>query len=208
MTDDAASVTDKRGLLAKARAGGGAILELGCGPAKQVAGAIGIDMLDTDAVDVLGEAVAALKRFPDRAAASVHSFHFFEHVPDLDALLHETARVLDDGGVMEVVVPHFSNPYFYSDPTHRAFFGLYTFSYLADEKLFSRKVPNYGKGFGFELRSVDLVFKSPFTGRNAMKRLVGSLVNATTAFKELYEENFAFIIPCYEIRYVLARKAR
>ncbi len=201
-------VTDKRGLLAQARAGGGAVLELGCGPAKQLAGAIGIDMLDTDAVDIVGEANAVLRRFPARAASRIASFHFFEHVPDLDALLVETARVLDDGGLMEVTVPHFSNPYFYSDPTHRTFFGLYTFSYLADEKLFARKVPNYGKGFGFELREVDLVFKSPFTGRNALKRGVGSIVNASTFFKELYEENFAFLFPCYEIRYLLARKPR
>ena len=161
MTHD---VNDKHGLLAAARPRGGAVLELGCGPKKQVGGAIGIDMLDTDAVDIVGEAVAVLRRFPAASVARIHSFHFFEHVPDLDALLVETARVLEDGGTMEVVVPHFSNPYFYSDPTHRAFFGLYTFSYLAEERLFARKVPNYGKGFGFQLRQVDSCSSHPSQG--------------------------------------------
>src|SRR6185312_2948084 len=39
--------------------------------------------------------------------------------------------VLEPGGEFRAVVPHFSNLHFYSDPTHRTFFGLYTFSYLS-----------------------------------------------------------------------------
>lgn len=201
-------IRDKRGLLAAAREGGGAVLELGCGPKKQIDGAITIDLLDTDAVDIVGDAVAVLRSLPPRSVARIHSFHFFEHVPDVEALLVEVARVLQDGGLMEVTVPHFSNPYFYSDPTHRSYFGLYTFSYYAEESLLTRKVPKYGKNFGFELREVDLGFKSPFYGRNLFKRAVGAVVNAAPWLKEFYEENLAYIVPCYEVRYLLARVAR
>ena len=52
------------------------------------------------------------------------------------------------------------------------------------------------------------MFKSPFAGRNLMKRIAGTIFNATTALKELYEENFAFMVPCYEVRYLLARAPR
>ncbi len=203
-----AGVIDKRGVLGRLGAIAPVVLELGCGPRKSILGALGIDALDTEAVDLVGDAVAVLRRFPDASVARVTSAHFLEHVEDLDALLAEVSRVLTDGGALDATVPHFSNPYFYSDPTHRRTFGLYTFSYLADGALFTRGVPRYGKDFGLELLAVELVFKSPFAGRNVFKRTWGWWVNRGAYTREFYEENLCHLVPCYEVRYALRRRPR
>ncbi|MEZ4677697.1 MAG: hypothetical protein R2932_26125 [Caldilineaceae bacterium] len=36
-----------------------------------------------------------------------------------------------------------------------------------------------------------------------MKRFLGLLFNLNTYMRELYEENFCYLIPCYELRYEL-----
>jgi hypothetical protein len=41
----------------------------------------------------------------------------------------QIAKDLEQGELIEIIVPHFSNPHYYSDPTHVRFFGLYTMSY-------------------------------------------------------------------------------
>jgi ubiquinone/menaquinone biosynthesis C-methylase UbiE len=83
---------------------------------------------DSDAVDIVGDALQVLKKVPDNAVSKITSYHFLEHVDNLGILLEEIARVLKQDGTLVSVVPHFSNPFFYSDPTHKNFFGLYTFS--------------------------------------------------------------------------------
>jgi hypothetical protein len=124
-------------------------------------------------------------------------------------MLDELARALRPGALLEVVVPHFSNPYFYSDPTHRSTFGLYSFSYLSSDAILRRKVPSYVRNEAFALRSVALGFKSspPFYGRYAFKRAVGVLVNLGRWPREFYEENLCYLVPCYEVRFVLQRIA-
>jgi ubiquinone/menaquinone biosynthesis C-methylase UbiE len=128
-------------------------------------------------------------------------------VDDINGLMLELFRVLKPDGRAEFVAPHFSNPYFYSDPTHRRYFGLYTFCYFSAGSPFRRTVPAYQKELSFRLERVDLLFKSarPFYVRYALKSLVGKLFNSCYYMKELYEENFCYLFPCYEIRYRLRR---
>ena len=183
-------------------------LELGCGERKRNSKAIGIDVLDYPGVDVVGDVLEVLKLLPAGCVDSVHSSHCVEHISDVSALIGELARIVKSGGIVEIVAPHFSNPYFYSDPTHRRFFGLYTFCYWAENSPFSRRVPTYGVKLDFVIQSVDLVFKSsrPFIFRYGLKYLFGKLWNACGYLKELYEENFCYFFPCYEVRYVLRRR--
>ena len=179
-------VIDKHGVLRDLGARRPVRVELGCGPRKLHPEALGIDAIDAAGVDLVGDATEALRLFPDASVQCVSSSHFLEHVADLDALLREVARVLMDGGELEATVPHFSNPYFYSDPTHTRAFGLYSFSYLARGGRFTRQVPNYGRDYGFELVDVALRFRSPFKGRDLVRRLVDRLVNASTYTMELW----------------------
>lgn len=198
---------DKRGLLPNIRYRNPIILELGCGNRKRIPDSIGIDVLDYECVDIIGDALEVLREIPDATVDMVSSHHFLEHVTNLDILLQEVTRVMRIGGRFEVVVPHFSNPYYYSDPTHKNRFGLYTFSYLAEDRLLRKRVPHYKKIIFFSLVKVDLLFKSspPFYFRHGVKRFLGGIFNSCRYMQEFYEENLCYIFPCYEIGYVLKR---
>lgn len=176
-------------------------LELGCGNIKRFPDSIGIDLLVTDAVDIVGDAIEVLTLFPDSSVDSVHSNHFLEHVGNPDKLLFEVARILKHGGTANFVVPHFSNPFFYSDPTHLHCFGIYTFAYYTEAKCFRRTVPSYARVDGLTLMSVDLSFKSyrPNYIRYAIKKCLEKIVNLNFWTKEFYEELLCWILPCYEI---------
>ncbi len=199
-------IVDKRNLLPDLR---DVTLELGCGAQKRHDGAVGIDLIDYDCVDIVGDIYDVARRIPDQCINAVHSYHFFEHVRDIALLMAELARVLKPKGILEIVVPHFSNPYYYSDYTHKNFFGLYSLSYFAQDSLLKRRVPHYNSCQAFDLCEVDLVFKSspPFYTRHLLKRALGKVFNLNCSMKELYEENFCYLFPCYEIRYLLRRKA-
>ncbi len=185
----------------------GAKLDLGCGNRKYAPDYVGVDELDTGAADIVADVWDVLSAIPDASISAVYASHFLEHVDDVTGLLVEIARVLELGAEAEIIVPHFSNPYFYSDLTHRHPFGLYSLAYLLETSPFSRQVPNYGHVLPMQLRSTRLVFKSPppFYVRYGIKRLVDPVVNLGTWTQEFYEENFAFLCPCYELRFVLKR---
>lgn len=201
------SIIDKIGAFEKIGKEEKVVLELGCGDRKRIKDSIGIDILDHEAVDIIGDVLEVLDKIPDASIDEIHSNHFFEHVEDLSNLMNQVARVMKEGGRLEVVVPHFSNPYFFSDYTHKNFFGLYTFSYLAKDSLFKRKVHNYTKTMDFELCSVYLFFKSPppFYFRYGFKKMLQFLFNMNNYMREFYEENLCYFFPCYEIKYSLRK---
>lgn len=183
------------------------ILELGCGPRKRHKDAIGIDALAYPGVDIISDINDALSAFPSSSVNEVHSYHCLEHLPDLEFIMNQLARVIVPGGILHCVVPHFSNPYFHSDPTHRISFGLYTFSYYASNKLLKRAVPGYMRKFYFDILRLHLGFKSsrPFYGRWLMKKTFGFIFNLHYYLMELYEENFCYLFPCYELECWLKR---
>jgi SAM-dependent methyltransferase len=184
------------------------VLELGCGPARRHPEAVTVDALDFEGVDVVGDVFAVLAMIPDGSIDAVHSYHFLEHVDGLDRIVAETARVLRPGGLLHAVVPHFSNPYFHSDYTHRQAFGLYSFSYLADDRLFHRRVPRYKLDLGLELVDARLGFKAapPFYVRHALRLALGVVVNSTRWTQEWYEAGWSGWFPCYEIDFTVARR--
>ena len=180
-------------------------LDLGCGPFKKAGPWIGVDALDAPGVDVVGDVMEILEALPDSSVDRIHSSHFFEHVPDLPRLLRLIRRVLKPGGRLDTIVPHFSNPYFYSDPTHRMAFGLYSFSYLVEDELLSRKVPGYARLDGMELVEVQLRFKSDLIVNQPIRWLWQRMFNMSTFLKEWYEDSWSTSIPCYELHFVVLK---
>jgi ubiquinone/menaquinone biosynthesis C-methylase UbiE len=166
-----------------------------------------VDFLDLPGVDVVGDAFDVLGMLGDGSVASISSEHFMEHLADPHALLGEAARVLQSGGEFRAVIPHFSNPAFYSDPTHRAYFGLYTFSYWVRETPFRRKTPQYESPLPFVLVAAQHRFKSsrPFYVRHTLKKVAGSWVRLGRWPREFYEEHLCWIMPCYEVEFILVR---
>ena len=109
------------------------IIELGCG-ARKKEGRIGIDAVDLPCVDIVADLEKGLAFLPDNSVDQIHCKHFLEHIKNFENLMAEMVRVLKRDGTANISVPHFSNPYYYSDYTHKRFFGLYSFYYFADNE--------------------------------------------------------------------------
>ena len=182
------------------------VLELGCGPNK-TPGRIGIDRIDLPGVDIVADIDKGLGFLPDSSVDAIYSESFFEHINDLEGLVREVARVLKPDGYNWLFVPHFSNPYYYSDYTHKSFFGLYTLRYFcADEDQLRRKVPNFYSDVRIRVVSQRLIFFSNFALTRWLKKVFQKVINSNSWLQEFYEENLCYLIPCYgmELRFVRA----
>ena len=126
-------IIDKKNILNRIKEIEDLTLELGCGGYKRNKDAVGIDVIDHNCVDIVGDVYDVLRKISNNSVSAVYSYHFFEHVEDLGALMKELTRVIKEDGLLVVVTPHFSNPYFCSDYTHKNQFGLYSFSYLSSD---------------------------------------------------------------------------
>lgn len=117
--------------------------------------------------------------------------------------MDEIIRVLKPTGRCHVFVPHFSNPYYYSDPTHVRFFGLYTFYYFVPkDRQLRRKVPTFYSATKIEIYRLRLKFTSPFRPIRFLRKLATVIVNARPWLQEWYEGSFTGILPCYGIEVV------
>lgn len=184
---------------------GNVAIDLGCGPSKKY-GMVGIDILPLPGVDIVANLEEGLPEIPDHSVDEIHSAHFLEHVMNFELLMSEIHRILKPGGIAKITVPHFSNPYYYSDYTHKRFFGLYSFDYFSSKPTgYKRTIPVYNDKFSFSVISRKLVFKSPtFFIRNLVKKhLWTRLFNSTKYLQALYEDAFTGYIPCYEVVFVL-----
>lgn len=184
-------------------------LELGCGSSKRHIDAIGVDALDRPGVDVVGDAVEVLGRLGPGTVRRVSSYHFMEHVSDLEELLRAIDRVLVPGGVVETSVPHWSNAYYWSDPTHVRPFGLYTFSYFCCDTLLKRRVPQYGLQLPWQIVRITPRFTTDprFPIRRFVRRTLGYGVRRSYRFMEFYEDVLAGMFPCYELEFELEKLA-
>jgi len=180
------------------------IVELGCGRKKKQ-GRIGVDKVDLPGVDVVTDMEKGLGFLPDNSVDEIHCRSMLEHIDNFEGLMRDIVRVLKADGRAYVFVPHFSNPYYYSDYTHKRFFGLYTFYYfVAEEKQLKRKVPDFYTDIRIEIISQRLVFRSPFRLSRMLKKPIGFIINLHRAMQEFYEQHLCYVFPCHGIEVVFA----
>ncbi len=109
------------------------ILDVGCGVNKYK-GAIGVDYNAGTDADVIHDLGQFPYPFADDEFDLIVSFHVIEHVPDVMALITELYRITKGGGRIRFVTPHYTNPDWPSDPTHRNHFNSYSFNTFVPEK--------------------------------------------------------------------------
>lgn len=177
------------------------VLELGCGRRKKP-GRIGIDCVNLPEVDIVTDLETGLGFMPNESIDEIHAEHVFEHIENFEGMMREVVRILKPEGTCRVRVPHFTNPYAYSDYTHKRTFGLYTFYYFVDEeRQLSRKVPSHYTDIRIRILRQRLIFRSPFKLRNIWRKVFGSVINAGRAIQEFYETN-PWWCPCHAIEVV------
>jgi SAM-dependent methyltransferase len=180
------------------------VIELGCGPRKKQ-GRIGIDKVDLPNVDIVADIEHGLSFLPDDSVDQIHCRSVFEHIDNFENLMREIVRVLKSDGTAHIFVPHFSNPYYYSDYTHKRLFGLYTFYYFVDKKQqLRRKVPDFYSDIRINITSQRLVFRSPFWFSRQIKKLLGFVFNRHRSLQEFYEGHLCYIFPCHGIEVVFS----
>lgn len=177
-------------------------IDLGSG-AHPRAGFYSLDLHEADGIDIVADLNQPLDLLPDNCAEYLFSSHALEHVERLLPLLAEIHRIARPDGLIEIVVPHFSNPFAYSDPTHVRFFGLYTMNYFVDTEKQPRtwKVPPLHTSTRFEMQSVQISFYR----FNLLDRIVVPalryMVNRSAAWQNFYELRLSHLFPAAELRF-------
>lgn len=169
-----------------------------------------MDQLELPGVDVVADANRPFDELPDNSVTEIYSSHTLEHVPELIPLMREFHRIVSRNGRIHIVVPHFSNPYFYSDPTHVRFFGLYSMCYFVSEteQPGIRKVPTFYTDLRFHLLDVWIGFYARSRLGVLTKRLLRKCVNCSWGTQDFYERHLCWSIPAWDVRYTLSpRKA-
>ena len=174
------------------------------GGKRRIEGFYNLDLVHLPGVDVVADLNEPLDALPDDCCEAVYCRHVLEHVDRLLPLLQELHRVVVPGGRIEVVVPHFSNPYGYSDPTHVRFFGLYSFFYFADEAdQPRRKVPNFYSPVRFRVEGVTFNLLRESLPERAVKAVLQPLINRGVGWLDWYERRMVRLFPVNDVRYVL-----
>ena len=103
------------------------ILDVGCGQNK-FPGAIGIDANPRSHADVIHDLGIFPYPFANDEFDEIICRHVIEHVPDVLGFVGELHRITKPGGRLKIVTPHYSNPDWATDPTHRNHFNSYSFT--------------------------------------------------------------------------------
>jgi hypothetical protein len=172
-------------------------------------GYYGLDWIEMPGVDLVADLNEPLSELPDNSVEAIYTHHTVEHVVNFLPLMKEIHRVVIPDGRVEIVAPHFSNPYGYSDPTHVRFFGVYTFYYFSDEAdQPRRKVPAFYLPERFAVESVNITLMPTLLLVKPIRRLATRIVNSSMGFLDWYERSWCRKFPADSVRYVLRVKKK
>jgi SAM-dependent methyltransferase len=170
-------------------------------------GYYGLDRLELPGVDVVADLEESLAALPDNSIEAILAYHILEHVVNFLPLLKELHRVVEPNGQLEIVSPHFSNPYGYSDPTHVRFFGLYSFYYFSDEAdQRVRKIPAFYLPERFVVESVSITLMPTLLLVKPIRRLATRIFNSSLRMLDWFERSWCRRFPADSIRYVIRVK--
>jgi len=180
-------------------------LNLGAGK-RPLPGFYSVDLECLPGVAAQADLNQPLDLIPDHSVETIHTRHTLEHVANLLPLMGELHRILRPGGTIEIRVPHFSNPYGYSDPTHLRFFGLYTFYYFSEpNNQLARKVPSFYTHSRFRVEKVEIRLMHKSWVDKVFRAILEPLINRSSSWQDWYERRLAWIFPASEIRYHLTK---
>ena len=165
------------------------ILNLGCGR-KKLTNAVNLDITPETEPDVVHNLDDLPWPFPSDHFEAVHAYDVIEHTKDIPATMSEISRICKNGGLFYLTVPHFSSYGAFTDPTHRHFFGRFTFDYFtAGHQL------NFYSQARFHANDVRLVFHPTL-----FNKLVWRIANRWPRF---YERRLTWILPAWFVNATL-----
>lgn len=164
-------------------------LNLGSGR-KKVSGAVNLDITDRTDPDVVHDLNRRPWPFAEGQFLEVLAHDVIEHLDDVVATMEEIHRVCADGAVVRITLPHFSSANAFTDPTHRHYFGWYSFDYFTGEHQFS-----FYTDRRFRRRESRIVFAPTL-----VNKLVWRLANR---WPSAYEGRWAWMFPAWFLYFEL-----
>ncbi len=151
-------------------------LSIGCGPNPR-ADQLGIDWQNYGRNDIT---VANLDVFPwplpSNAFEHVEAHAILEHVSDLIATMKEIHRVLQPGGVLSIVVPYFTGPNTWDDPTHKRGFTTRTFKWWTGDVRGWYANEQWGGKYPFRMISQEIKISAALPWLDVIPKLTGGPV--------------------------------
>ena len=119
--------------------------------------------------------------------------------------MNEIHRITTAGATIEIIVPHFSNVYAFSDPTHVRLFGLYSMYHFVSPKYQpqTRHVPDFYTDVRFRVKSLTIQFYRSSTFDKLLAPILFKIVNYNTYTQEFYERRLSHFFHAWQIRYLL-----
>ena len=121
--------------------------------------------------------------FKDKTFTYVLMNHSIEHLKEPVKVMQEIHRVCKKGARIDIVVPYFSSPNMWSDPTHETCFNWHTFERFS----------------GFKILKRELFFLSNIKSKHR-SRCIDALININPL---LYQRFLCYILPCSELSVLL-----
>jgi SAM-dependent methyltransferase len=169
-------------------------LNLGCGRDLRP-GYVNLDLVKIPGIDVVANLEQSLP-FADDSFDEIFTSHVLEHVADLFALLAELRRICKPGAVIRIYVPHLSFFGAYTDPTHKRFFGYFSFDYFTEGGVY-----NFYSHLRFRLRRRQIrFFWIKNERREIPSRVLTWLINLFPLF---YERFCCWMLPANEVYFEL-----
>ena len=125
-------------------------------------------------VDVVHDLNVYPYPFEDNTFEYIHASAVIEHLDDVIKTMKEIKRILKPGGVVYILVPHFSAWLNHSDPSHKWMFSIS----MANHSLFNQ---------GMEVIESEIVYSE-----NKFLKIFNFLPNL---FPKFYERFYAYIFP-------------
>jgi SAM-dependent methyltransferase len=158
-------------------------LNLGSGP-KRIEGAVNLDVTPVTGPEVVHNLNQYPWPFDDNRFDKVIASDVIEHLDDIAAVMGELHRICAPGAIIHINVPHFSSDGAYTDPTHRHYFGAFTFDYFSDAHPL-----NFYSRARFRNRSTQIIFRP-----SLVNRIIWRVANR---YPRGYEQRWAWIFPAW-----------
>ena len=158
-------------------------LNIGSGP-RRIEGAVNLDITPDTGPDVVHDLDEYPWPFGDDEFDTVVASDVIEHLDDIAAAMGELHRICARGAIVHINVPHFSSDGAYTDPTHRHYFGAFTFDYFSE----SHPLRFYSRA-RFKNRSTQIIFRPTLFNKVVWR--------AANRFPRAYEQRWAWIFPAW-----------
>jgi len=167
------------------------ILSVGCGRRAPEPGLVRMDRSSEVQPDIAWDLDDFTYPLETSSFSRIECIDVIEHLEDIPRVMEEFHRVLEPGGLLQIMTPHFSSANSFVDPTHRWHLSYFSFDYFCDGHDLS-----YYSTARYRVKSRFI----NFSGGRFMRSIVSRLANR---FPKFYEERFAWMAPAWFLSFEL-----